>query len=71
MDYDRILYVKDCTYYLERVEGSSLCKVRNPKKRQIIIEGLLDPNIKSVKTNKKSENIYYYTYDNRKKYFIF
>jgi len=70
-NYDRILYVKDRTYYFERVEGSSLCKVRNQKKRQIIIDGLLDPNVKSVKTDKKSEHIYYYTCDNKKKYFLF
>ena len=67
MSYDRILYVKDKTYYFERVAGSKISKV-NPTQRKIIIDGLSDPTVCEVKWSNKG--IFYYYKSGGNRYFI-
>jgi hypothetical protein len=64
--YDRILYVRNCTYYFERVEGSKISKV-NWEQRKIIIDGLNDPTVCAVMYGKKG--IFYYYTGGKNRYF--
>ena len=67
MNYDRILYVKDKTYYFDRIDGSKISKVSS-KHRKIIIDGLLNPDVKEVKCLNK--RIFYYYKSGRNRYFL-
>jgi hypothetical protein len=57
MNYDRILYVKNSTYYFECIDGSKISKV-NSQQRKIIIDGLENPNVITVK--RINNRIFYY-----------
>lgn len=65
--YDRILYIKDGYFYFERIEKSRISRV-NWNQRKVIIDGMLDPTVKSVK--KKGQKIYYYYHSGRNCYFM-
>jgi len=67
MNYDKILYVKNGIYYFERISGSKISKV-NFQQRKIIIDGLNNPNILTVK--QINNRIFYYYKGGGNKYFI-
>jgi hypothetical protein len=66
-NYDRILYVKDETYYFTRVKGSKISKV-NSIQREIILNGLNDPCVESV--IRRNNRIFYYLKNGMNCYFM-
>jgi len=64
--YDRILYIKDKTYYFERTHGSRISRV-NPRQRKIIIDGLNNEDVSHVKRN--NTRIFYYYKNGGNRYF--
>lgn len=65
--YDRILYTKDGYFYFERVVGSRISRL-NWNQRKVVIDGLLNPEVKSVKKN--GHRIFYYYESGRNEYFF-
>jgi hypothetical protein len=66
--YDRIIYVGGGRYSFDREEGFKRSKV-NKVQRRVIIDGLLNADVREVRWKRK--RIYYYYRDGRYKYFLY